>query len=233
MQWTPKVIPIATSGNCDGVDPLRGVGDSIYGDLVPSPFASLIRITPDGRADDRFTGGGLSVPWAVAVDGDDHVWVADFNGRRIAKFCGANPDTWPCGLTTGDAISPHYGYRSEGLERTVVAAVDQSGNVWLSNNFIEDCFGPNGANPGGKTMVQFIGVAAPVSAPVFGPPMRPGAEAPIYCAADFNGDGVVNVDDILRLINAWGDSAWYDISGDGSTDVSDLLILIDAWGVCG
>ena len=227
-----QVIPIATSGNCDGVTPLRGDGDSIYGDLIPSPFASLIRITPDGRADDRFTGGGLSVPWAVAVDGDDHVWVADFNGKRIAKFCGANPDTWPCGLTTGDAISPHYGYRSEGLERTVVAAVDQSGNVWLSNNFIEDCFGPNGANPGGKTMVQFIGVAAPVSAPVFGPPMRPGEEAPIYCDSDFNGDGIVNVNDLLRMINAWGDSDWYDISGDGSVDVSDLLMLIDAWGVC-
>jgi hypothetical protein len=54
------------------------------------------------------------------------------------------------------------------------------------------------------------------------------------CPADFNGDGVVNVSDLLILFDAWGSCPGCDedLNGDGVVNVSDLLLLFDAWGDC-
>ncbi|MCH8165926.1 MAG: hypothetical protein IH889_09995 [Planctomycetes bacterium] len=51
------------------------------------------------------------------------------------------------------------------------------------------------------------------------------------CAADFNGDGVVNTLDFLAYLNAYSagdDSA--DFNGDGVVDILDLLSLLGTWG---
>ena len=52
------------------------------------------------------------------------------------------------------------------------------------------------------------------------------------CPADCNGDGVVNVNDILDIINAWGTAGSCDVNDDGIIDVIDLLAVISSWGVC-
>ena len=51
---------------------------------------------------------------------------------------------------------------------------------------------------------------------------------------DINGDGEVNVHDILALIAAWGcdDCVDEDVNDDGTVDVADLLIVIANWGPC-
>jgi len=48
--------------------------------------------------------------------------------------------------------------------------------------------------------------------------------------ADINGDGNVDVTDLLLLLAAFGGSAAGDCNGDGVTDVSDLLILLSQFG---
>jgi Tol biopolymer transport system component len=53
--------------------------------------------------------------------------------------------------------------------------------------------------------------------------------------ADLNGDGVVDVLDLLILLDAWGEckeckDCAADINGDCAVDVLDLLILLDEWG---
>jgi hypothetical protein len=51
--------------------------------------------------------------------------------------------------------------------------------------------------------------------------------------ADINGDGVVNVSDLLILLGSWGDCSGVcpsDLNCDGVVNVSDLLILLGAWG---
>lgn len=55
------------------------------------------------------------------------------------------------------------------------------------------------------------------------------------CPADLNGDGVVDVSDLLILLAAWGpaEGAAADLNGDSVVDVSDLLVLLAAWGSCG
>ena len=53
------------------------------------------------------------------------------------------------------------------------------------------------------------------------------------CAEDIDGDGEVDVADILILIANWNSSdQMYDLDGNGIVGVSDLLLLIAAWGPC-
>jgi hypothetical protein len=61
------------------------------------------------------------------------------------------------------------------------------------------------------------------------------SSAPIVSLADINGDGTVNVLDLLDLLDAWGpcpkgELCLADLDGDGAVDVRDLLQLLDAWG---
>jgi hypothetical protein len=61
---------------------------------------------------------------------------------------------------------------------------------------------------------------------------------PPSCQGDVTGDNVVNVNDLLAVINAWGPCASpcaADIAppgGDGVVNVNDLLAVINAWGPC-
>jgi hypothetical protein len=53
------------------------------------------------------------------------------------------------------------------------------------------------------------------------------------CPADLDGNGVVNVSDLLALLGAWGQSGVpADLDGSGAVDVADLLMLLAAWGDC-
>ena len=47
---------------------------------------------------------------------------------------------------------------------------------------------------------------------------------------DINGDGVVDVDDLLVIINNWGNKGGGDLNDDGIVDVDDLLIVLNGWG---
>lgn len=75
------------------------------------------------------------------------------------------------------------------------------------------------SNPCGTT------TSAAAALEVFGCPL---------CPADVNGDGSVNVIDLLAVINAWNATGPNpaDVNGDGVVNVSDLLAVINAWGAC-
>jgi NHL repeat len=123
---------------------------------------SLALLGPDGTPAPGapFTGGGLRVPWGVAVDGNDNVWVADFAEQRVSEFCGVPAIGCRPGSGAGDPISPDVtGYGFDGLTRNTGVAVDPSGNVWLVNNWKQDPLVPN---PGGYEVVAFVGMAGPV-----------------------------------------------------------------------
>ncbi len=57
---------------------------------------------------------------------------------------------------------------------------------------------------------------------------------PIYipCPSDTDGDGMVNVSDVLAAIGNWGGSGTGDVDGNGVVNVSDLLAMVAAWGPC-
>ena len=56
---------------------------------------------------------------------------------------------------------------------------------------------------------------------------------PLDCP-DINGDGYINVTDLLAIIDQWGltDSP-ADVNDDGIVDVTDLLMVVGNWGPCG
>lgn len=52
------------------------------------------------------------------------------------------------------------------------------------------------------------------------------------CDGDCNGDGQVNVDDVLELLGQFGGAGECDTNGDGTIGVDDLLAQIGNWGPC-
>jgi hypothetical protein len=58
--------------------------------------------------------------------------------------------------------------------------------------------------------------------------------APILCPADVTGNGTVGIDDLLAVINNWGQMGPNpaDVTGNGIVNIDDLLAVINAWGAC-
>jgi len=80
--------------------------------------------------------------------------------------------------------------------------------------------------PDGIVELHVVEVATDID--VTGPYPQP----PEPCPADINGDGVVDVLDLLEVLAQWGTSGPADINGDGIVDVLDLLEVLAAWGPC-
>jgi hypothetical protein len=160
----------------DAMHPPAGLGENGEGNQGAS--VTLIRPLGKGRravttfarteSDSR---GGLALPWGIAIDGDDNVWVANFHGQQLTELCGARRKACPPGKRVGDPISPNTGYSSDALVRNTAVEIDPSGNVWLTNNWILDA--EFQTNPGGHELVVFVGLAEPVKTPLIGPPERP------------------------------------------------------------
>jgi hypothetical protein len=87
-----------------------------------------------------FTGGGLSLPTAIAFDGSGRAFLA--NTASISEFTAG---------TAGTAISPATGYGSVSAPAGI--AVDPSGNVWTTNS-------------GDNSISIFIGLGSPAVTPL-------------------------------------------------------------------
>jgi hypothetical protein len=124
---------------------------------------------PDGKVKGQFKAPSILGAWSVAIDGDDNVWVASFVNRHVTLLCGRIVANCPPGTKTGEPISPaRAGFSNGGLQHVTAVQVDQSGNVWVANNWetIEPVVGGDG-------LVEFIGAAPPVKTPLIGPPQQP------------------------------------------------------------
>ncbi len=144
---------------------------------------SVSVLRPDGseHSFSPISGNGLAGPWAVAVDGNDNIWVSNFVSDKfgIVQLCGANPNSWPPGKKMGDPISPPGGYVGGGLQMQVDIDIDPAGNVWVSNNWqdiqslLERNVEPLSTRGAGQGIVCFYGMAKPVRTPLIGPVQKP------------------------------------------------------------
>ena len=90
------------------------------------------------------SGNGYAIPSgaaSIAVDGDNTIWTANLDGS-ISQFS-----------NSGTAISPATGFISNGATAEVGIAIDASGNVWTSDNYVNSIF-------------EYIGAAAPAMVPL-------------------------------------------------------------------
>jgi streptogramin lyase len=164
---------------------------------------TFLDASDDYRARPFSADGTTVGPWGIAVDGDNNVWVADFFGKRIHNLCGASGSCPEGMQAIGARISPPGradspeagmggGYGANAAIQSITSiVVDQAGNVWAANNFdnVEVCLRGAGIPPtgesttvglerlqvqcGGNGAVVVFGVAAPVAAPLIGPPRQP------------------------------------------------------------
>jgi hypothetical protein len=130
-----------------------------------------------------YSGGGLANAVGVAIDANGNAWVANFDNAVVSKIDSsgaplsgagypvpadvasiavdgsntiwtANADGSLSHLSnTGAAISPANGYISNGATAEVGIAIDASGNVWTTDNYVDSLF-------------EYIGVASPAVAPL-------------------------------------------------------------------
>jgi hypothetical protein len=128
---------------------------------------------------------------------------------------------WPAALTD-DSIS----------WTTDSFATDPNANALRWSTLYNFRFRADAAPAPGSVTIDLFKPGGPpsvsVAALVPGPP-------PPACAADLDGNGVVDADDLVALLLDWGtdgSSRGTDLDGSGLVDVDDLTTLILAWGRC-
>jgi hypothetical protein len=152
--------------------------------LVTHPgSATVTGFRPDGTRlpGSPYKGGGsLWGAWAVAIDGNDNVWISNFApGGGITELCGARTHTCPAGMKTGDPISPPGGFVGGGMMMLTDVAIDPAGDVWVADNWqtFTACYGKaneaDSTQCGGNGLTVFYGLAKPVRIPLIGPPRAP------------------------------------------------------------
>ena len=92
----------------------------------------------------------------------------------------------------------------------------------------------DGEHGGGAVFLGFPIEAMPATAQqvLIGNVLAWSSDSSEPCPADCDNDGVVGVNDLLAIIDAWGTDAGCDLNGDGIIDVVDLLEVVGSWGEC-
>jgi hypothetical protein len=117
-----------------------------YGNTVG--MVSAVGATLSGNG---YSGGGLDHPQGIAVDGAGTIWVANYLGPSISELAGSST------TAPGALLSPSAGWGPDSqMLKAFALAIDASGNIWVTNF-------------GNDTLVEFVGMAAPVKTPLLGP----------------------------------------------------------------
>ena len=131
-------------GMTSGADPGGNIALAVDSDgnvwTIGSGTPPLEETTSAGQVEDQIAAGtgGLDLPAAIAIDGNNRVWVANGN-NSVSLFSNADK-----------ALSPSSGFTASSLSTPSAIAIDVAGSVWI-------------ANKGNSSLTRILGAAAPVS----------------------------------------------------------------------
>jgi hypothetical protein len=94
----------------------------------------------------------------------------------VLLLCGVKTAACPPGSKTGTFLSPRVGFRSKAFQHFTSIQFDQSGNVWLSNNWSKLV-----PPVGGTGIAEIVGAATPVCAPLQPLPVQPSSASDDSC----------------------------------------------------
>jgi hypothetical protein len=127
-----------TGGGVGTIASGLGLAFDASGNMWVASSSGVSEFTPQGVAvsSTPFTGGGISSPSAIAVDGLGQIWVANTGGSVSVLS------------NSGAAVTPSTGYSGPGSTPGGIA-IDISGSVWIPSNTA-------------NTVTRILGAAAPV-----------------------------------------------------------------------
>lgn len=203
------------------------VGDGLLDLMVASDEAETIYLLQGDKSE--ADGFGDLIPLAVSEEVKDVVaFDADFDGDMDLVMTAPNSAN-PLILLRNDGVT---GLLSDGLQgrtwsKQVINSTTPTSTIviaGLSCKDEKDCFD---TVVGGGSSTTFRG-------DTLGVIEQTNIRLIASCPSDFNEDGMVDVNDLLLLIAAWGscDTCPEDLNSDGVVDVNDLLLVIAAWGSC-
>ena len=119
----PNGVAVDTNANIWVANGGQGNGNSISEftnslDPVTHNVTGISAVSTTG-----YIGGGVDDPWGVAIDPNNNVWVANFDGNSISEYI---PGT---GYAAGDPITDPNG----NLDSPLFIAADPYGNLWVTN----------------------------------------------------------------------------------------------------
>ena len=138
------------------------------------------------------------------------------------------------GILSFGTCDSFWGCQTNTTTNRTVYTAQRNGIYWrlgtpvtIPSGYGSAGFGRNTKMGGGSLLI-----GAPAYAGSKGVVFQTPLAETLFCPADFNGDGDVNVNDTLQMISNWGGTGREDLNGDSIVNVSDLLNLLDAWGDC-
>ncbi|QEY32071.1 hypothetical protein EVJ50_07315 [Synechococcus sp. RSCCF101] len=153
--------------------------------------------------------------WGINLDAAGNAFVNAFKQESIYVVSGKDQLVAGELVRRGELLSPAEGYRIEGtLFRGTGLELDPAGNLWVANNYQT-----NPRNYGGRNVIEYVGLGAPVDTPLIGP-----VQAADATAAKESGDApedkpVVEVLGLYRLFSADGAVIdRFDSDGDGRSN---------------
>jgi hypothetical protein len=138
------------------------------------------------------------------------------------------------GILSFGTCDSFWGCQTNTTTNRTVYTAQRNGNFWqLGTSVIAPSgygsagFGRNTKMGGGSLMI-----GAPAYSGSQGVVFQIPLAQTLACPADFDGNGTVDVTDMLRIISDWGGAGRADLNGDSVVNVTDVLYLLDYWGDC-